>query len=171
MKFLVVLFSVLAVVYAKYGDSVSPFKTCTQAAADRCQGEDYGPICASNGITYPTLCELCEAPRQKSGKPIQVRFEGRCDDPQGDQPQPDHYREEKKGCQQYHVPGAPVGPDGKPKIPFCNRMYKPVCGSDGHTYGNHCMFCVKTEESAEHKTMTVAEYGACEGERNSIPIN
>ncbi|XP_048031968.1 double-headed protease inhibitor, submandibular gland-like isoform X2 [Megalobrama amblycephala] len=81
----------------------------------------YEPKCGSDGKTYSNECTLCAAIK-KSGTEILIMMESRCDDDR----------------QPYCRPN----PSGA-----CPRIYKPVCGSDGKTYGNECELCAAIEES------------------------
>jgi len=40
----------------------------------------------------------------------------------------------------------------------CPRIYKPVCGSDGETYDNYCLF---NNTKCENKGLTVKEHRKC----------
>ncbi|KAF2897961.1 hypothetical protein ILUMI_08213 [Ignelater luminosus] len=53
------------------------------------------------------------------------------------------------------VPGGPVC--------ACPRIYRPVCASNGRTYGNECEFkCAAQAARSEH--LRVVRYGRCDGE-------
>ncbi|ROL55540.1 Double-headed protease inhibitor, submandibular gland [Anabarilius grahami] len=93
---------------------------CELYPSDACP-KIYKPKCGSDGKTYGNECELCAAIRE-SGTEISIMKEGRCDDDR--QPYCKH------------------NPSGA-----CPLIYKPVCGSNGKTYGNECSLCVAIEKS------------------------
>ncbi|XP_048031963.1 ovomucoid-like [Megalobrama amblycephala] len=83
--------------------------------------KNYKPKCGSDGKTYSNECMLCFAIKE-SGTEILIVKESRCDDDQ----------------QPYCEPNPSGG---------CPKIYRPVCGSDGITYGNECELCFAIEES------------------------
>merc|ERR1711976_1099775 len=79
---------------------------------------NWDPVCGSDGVTYANECGLNGAVAC-SGRDIEIASKGVCG---LDQPKR----------------SSPPGPNERcPR--WCNRMYKPVCGSDGNTYGNACV--------------------------------
>jgi coxsackievirus/adenovirus receptor len=78
------------------------------------------PVCGNDGESYSNECMMRGAACQQ-GKAITAVHDGNC----------------KKGNQ-----------DARCLIP-CNRMYAPVCGSDGKMYSNECAMRVASCETGE----------------------
>ncbi|KAM5137954.1 trypsin inhibitor ClTI-1-like [Mantella aurantiaca] len=55
----------------------------------------------------------------------------------------------------------------KPRMPLCSRFadnqcmleYKPICATDGYTYGNECVLCMENRERTE--TVQIQHDGPC----------
>ncbi|XP_051716671.1 ovoinhibitor-like isoform X4 [Ctenopharyngodon idella] len=91
----------------------------------------YKPVCGSDEKTYSNECELCVANKASKTK-ILIEKQGECDQPV--QPEPD-----------------PI---------MCPAVYKPVCGSDGKTYGNECELYAANQ--ASKTKVFIVKQGECD---------
>ncbi|CAJ0957416.1 unnamed protein product, partial [Mesorhabditis belari] len=108
------------------------------------------PVCASDGITYTSECEMrkssCEAKRR-----VYVRHTGNCGV---------GVCSTFTGCRAPQV-CVPKGDRPKCVCPECGDELKEVCGSDGQTYANECRLRQFACLSAQH--VFVKYNGICEG--------
>jgi len=119
----------------------------------------FAPVCGSDGETYPNRCVLqqtaCSAPElnlfevadgECSAVEFQLKFAGnRHTDPNT-----------TPTTEQFAFPVR----EQRPMI--CNRMYAPVCGSNGVTYSNECMMNVDSFE--RNLDITKLHDGECDAE-------
>ncbi|KAM9226568.1 double-headed protease inhibitor, submandibular gland-like [Leptosomus discolor] len=93
---------------------------------------EYRPICGTNGITYTNKCNFCNA--VANGLDLNLRHQGEC------------FQEIDCSNQ-------------KGSNLICTADYKPLCGSDGKTYGNKCQFC--NAVSMSQGTLWLKHRGEC----------
>lgn len=123
----------------------------------KCIG-DYDPVCGSDGVTYESICKFgqisCKNPKLKIVK------EGECD---AKAPKTPIKTKPPKTPKKSKPPKAP-SKCNKP----CNKMYKPVCGSDGKTYGNSCSL---DRAKCTNKNLKIVKNGKCEANAPKLPSN
>jgi len=103
--------------------------------------EVYDPVCGSDFVTYGNECEFNCA---KVNRPeLSILSRG--------------------PCQERHPIPKSLDDEG---FCMCTSEFRPVCGSDGITYGNICEF-----ECERHKnpTLAVAHFGTCTEEGLPMP--
>lgn len=119
----------------------------------------FSPVCGSDGVTYLNKCTFeCQ---KKENKNLSVEYDGICNEEvhtssvEPENPKP--------------KPLAPLARDKAEDICFCTREYNPVCGSDGVTYTNGCVFeC----EKKKNNQIEIKFYGDCKVEiEKNLPID
>ncbi|XP_048348149.1 double-headed protease inhibitor, submandibular gland-like [Sphaerodactylus townsendi] len=102
--------------------------------------KEFDPICDSKGHTHDNMCHFCAARWYAKG-PLTIRYKGEC--------------KEDIICSKYPRPK-------KDETVMCTMELYPICGSDGHTYGNKCLFCAARWSSKG--TLLIRYEGQCNEE-------
>lgn len=114
--------------------------------------DEYDPVCGNDAKTYTNLCTLCNAIYQKmSASELKLHHHGQC---------------AEKATVQYHFCSSEY------KGTYCNKEYKPLCGSDGQMYANMCIFCsAKFKKEANGETLELSNFGQCKNiHKRSLPF-
>ncbi|RUS83809.1 hypothetical protein EGW08_008421, partial [Elysia chlorotica] len=112
-----------------------------------------GPVCGSNGVDYPNMCELRKE-SCTSMKNIRVKYYGKCDPCQG------------VSCKEPKVCKV-LEPDRTPSCAcniFCPTELNFVCGTDGKTYSNQCL--LRQQACRDSRDIRQLYNGKCSPENN-----
>ena len=118
-------------------------QTCTYS-------DDDVPICADDGVMYPNECAFDLAVCSNSD--LRILGDERCEEMESDNESNDN--NESNDGDDYDI-----NPCGM----VCNKMYKPVCGTDQKTYSNKCMMDLAACE--QDKWIDVMNWEACETDK------
>ena len=122
----------------------------SEEEVEKCQitecssGDDQEPVCGSDNMTYDNIC-LLENTNCQQGLNISVKSKGQCQVEQ--QVESDSSDNNEKKCET-----------------ACTREFFPICGSDGKTYNNKCLFKIATCLNPDVK---LKNNGPCDPEKFS----
>ena len=99
--------------------------------------QEWRPVCGTDGKTYGNKCLLTAKACKNSALKLEVASSGEC------QPIIEAVEVEEENC---------------PTL--CTQEWRPVCGTDGKTYGNKCMLTAKACKKPNLR-LEVASIGVC----------
>uniref|UniRef100_UPI0040387BCD agrin-like n=1 Tax=Callospermophilus lateralis TaxID=76772 RepID=UPI0040387BCD len=145
------------------GDTVCAFgAVCSagQSVCPRCEHPLPGPVCGSDGVTYCSACELREAACQQQIQPGQGPVTECGSGGSGSGEDSDC---EQELCRQRGGVWDEDSEDGPCICDFSCQgvLRRPVCGSDGVTYGSECD--LKRARCESEGELYVAAQGPCRG--------
>merc|ERR1712046_388045 len=140
----------------------------------------FAPVCGSDGETYPNSCVLNQTSCSQPELNLYQIGEGECPEVNlkqvaQDSQEADRHRdpvttqmpEQFENFENFEKLNGELPPVPKKECPLmCNRMYAPVCGSNGVTYGNECM--MTTDSCERDEDITKAHDGECDADTQFI---
>ncbi|TYZ69273.1 hypothetical protein PybrP1_000646 [[Pythium] brassicae (nom. inval.)] len=131
-------------------DLSSPSRVSACRRRHRACTMQYDPVCGSDGTTYGNLCMLRSA--QCDQPSLKIRSRGDFASARGSA-RPDVPNHAPMRCET-----------------DCNDAYSPVCGTNGKTYPNFCLYAIA---ACKNKTLAIAYIDAClsepDGDGATVP--
>ncbi|XP_052797738.1 ovoinhibitor-like [Mya arenaria] len=123
--------------------------------------DDFGKVCGTDGFTYATTCLFRESQCHNSS--LQFAHEGDCT-------AVDNANKTAVNCTQYYATTSGLAVEGGGSVAVrprpCPKNLHLVCGMDGRTYGNECMFCTAQlafNHGIEPTNTYLSNEGPCNG--------
>jgi len=132
----------------------------------------FAPVCGSDGETYPNSCVLQQIACSRPDLNLFEIAAGECSgssDVQLKSATPKRHIDPNTtpSTKQFAYPVAEIDQRPAPireRPLLCNRMYAPVCGSNGITYSNECM--MKVDAFERDIDITKSHDGECDAEHS-----
>ena len=131
----------------------------------------FAPVCGSDGETYPNSCVLRVTACSQPDLNLFEVADGECSESIDVQLKSADRHSDPNLAPTTELFAAPAEERPQPMKKLnlvCNRMYTPVCGSNGITYSNECM--MKVDAFERHLDISKSHDGECDTEHSQEPV-